>query len=52
MVQAIVSNHEGYFGLASQEGRGTTATVRLPVQREVGPRTPDSSEEQTVPVQR
>ena len=33
MVQAIVSNHHGTFGLSSEEGRGTTATLRLPVQR-------------------
>ena len=57
MVQAIVSNHEGYFGLASQEGRGTTATVRLPVQRDAaraarnGPRT-EPGKEQSVPLPR
>ena len=33
MVQAIVSNHQGSFGLVSQEGRGTTAPLRLPLQR-------------------
>jgi two-component system, OmpR family, sensor kinase len=33
MVQAIVSNHHGSFGLSSKEGRGTTATLRLPLQR-------------------
>ena len=32
MVQAIVNNHHGSFGLSSEEGRGTTATLRLPVQ--------------------
>ncbi len=35
MVQAIVSNHHGTFGLSSQEGLGTTATMRLPLQRHV-----------------
>ena len=38
MVQAIVSNHHGSFGLSSVEGRGTTATLHLPVQR--GPEPP------------
>jgi two-component system OmpR family sensor kinase len=33
MVQAIVSHHQGTFGLSSQEGRGTRATLRLPLQR-------------------
>jgi len=33
MVQAIVSHHHGTFGLSSQEGVGTTATMRLPLQR-------------------
>ncbi len=31
MVQSIVSNHHGSFSLASVEGQGTTATLRLPV---------------------
>ena len=31
MVQSIVSNHHGSFCLASVEGQGTTATLRLPV---------------------
>ena len=35
MVQAIVSNHHGSFWLSSEEGHGTTATLRLPVQRRV-----------------
>jgi signal transduction histidine kinase len=48
MVQAIVSNHEGYFGLASEEGHGTTATVRLPLQRAAG----EADQEQSVPRQR
>ena len=34
MVQAIVNNHHGTFGLSSEEGRGTTATLRLPLQRD------------------
>jgi two-component system, OmpR family, sensor kinase len=41
MVQAIVSHHQGTFGLSSQEGVGTTATMRLPLQRVNGtPLTP------------
>ena len=38
MVQSIVSNHHGTFGLASQEGVGTTATVRLPLEPRTGAR--------------
>ena len=33
MVQSIVTNHHGSFGLSSVEGQGTTATLRLPLQR-------------------
>ena len=42
MVQAIVSNHHGSFGLSSEEGRGTTATLFLPVQRRRRSRPPRS----------
>jgi two-component system OmpR family sensor kinase len=53
MVQAIVSNHDGYFGLASQEGHGTTATVRLPVQRRAtGAAEEGPGQEQSVPLPR
>jgi len=47
MVQSIVSNHHGSFSLASVEGQGTTATLRLPVN---GPsRAPQTGEQTTAP---
>ncbi len=36
MVQSIVSNHHGTFGLSSVEGEGTTATLRIPLKRSAG----------------
>jgi two-component system OmpR family sensor kinase len=58
MVQAIVSNHHGTFGLTSREGRGTTATMRLPLQRDNDDRAGDrpdpepATEEQMDPLGR
>jgi signal transduction histidine kinase len=54
MVQAIVNNHHGYFGVTSREGQGTTATVRLPVQRESTSDGPEQrpEQEQSVPLPR
>jgi two-component system OmpR family sensor kinase len=44
MVQSIVNNHHGSFTVASVEGQGTTATLRLPLK---GPAGDLSSGEQT-----
>ena len=49
MVQSIISNHHGSFSLASVEGQGTTATLRLPVN---GPSEEPQSGEQTAAPQR
>ena len=48
MVQSIMSNHHGSFGLSSVEGEGTTATLRLPRPRSAG--TPLVGEQTTDPV--
>jgi two-component system OmpR family sensor kinase len=48
MVQSIMSNHHGSFGLSSVEGQGTTATLRLPRPRSAG--TPLVGEQTTDPV--
>lgn len=37
LVQAVVSNHHGSFALSSEEGQGTTATLRLPRPRRSAP---------------
>ena len=49
MVQTIVSHHQGTFGLSSQEGVGTTATMRLPLQRVASPPPVPGTAEQNHP---
>jgi two-component system, OmpR family, phosphate regulon sensor histidine kinase PhoR len=43
IVRSIVANHGGDMDLVSDEGKGTTVTIRLPAPGQTGPRTARSS---------